>query len=36
MPYYGWLTIGILIGPWVWMFAFWLVFETLDWVTAPR
>jgi hypothetical protein len=30
MPYYGWLTIGILIGPWVWIGAFWLMTFMVD------
>jgi hypothetical protein len=36
MPFYGWLVIGILIGPWVWMLAFWAVMKVLDWVTEVR
>ncbi len=36
MPFYVWLTIGILIGPWVWVGAFWLFVATLDWITEVR
>jgi hypothetical protein len=36
MPWYGWLTIGILIGPWVWVGAFWLFTATIDWMMEGR
>lgn len=34
MPWYGWLGVGVLAGPFVWFGVLLLVFAIMDWVNA--
>ena len=34
MPWWGWLGVGMLAGPFVWFGGIFLAFSVMDWVEA--